>query len=90
MSEFSLAALLLPGGHGTTELDLRLSAREVAAVQLVLGVVSDNGIFEGACFLAAAQHGVAEQWGVAFQSAQLRIGAAIALLQPAIDHGELS
>ncbi len=77
MSDLRLVTLLGPDGEGATSLDLRFNAREVAAVQLVLGIASDNGIFEGAAVLAA-RYGVAEQWSVAFQSAQLRLGVALA------------
>lgn len=77
MSDLTIRDLLDHGELGDTSLEVRLTARELAAVQYVLHLASEAGCLSLA-YMAADKHGVGLRWSVAFQSAQARLGVALA------------
>lgn len=78
MKNLSIISLLLPGDMGDTSIDLRLTAREIAAVQYVLSVAIVNTDTLKAAAAGAVAAGVGRRWSIAFQSAQLRLAVALA------------
>lgn len=79
MSELSILDVLEPGPLGDTSIDMRLTAREVAALQLLVTLATDEGspaLIEAQ--LACDAHGVGHRWNVALRSALVRIGIAAA------------
>ena len=77
MEDHSLFNFLSPGALGDTSIDLRLTARELAAIQYVLGTAANSGVIE-AVGVGAQVAGVGPRWSLAFESGQWRIGFALA------------
>lgn len=78
MSADNIATLIAPGESGDVSVQLRLTLREIAAVQYALYVASARGVFVIAYRHADAADSLGPHWAHAFECAQSRIGMATA------------
>lgn len=79
MSDLTILDVIEAGPLGDTAIDMRLTAREVAALQLLVTLAVDDAF--GVLDVAQAQcdaFGVGHRWNIALRSALVRVGIAAA------------
>lgn len=77
MKDFTYAELLGPGEPGDLKVDLSLTARELAALQLLVSIGTQIGVGELA-YVACQSHGLAERFALEARAAEARVGVALA------------